>query len=126
MAAAFAEDLIYCGDDDVFFYSRTCNDVAWKVLGSIAGCLWIITGILIIMIPDQDSHPPNASTTPAVATAVATPTGFSSEPIAAQSIKTVTTLPDGSIESRVEITNPDGSRTITITKEQASLNLAHV
>jgi hypothetical protein len=119
-------------DDDWGYYD--CDAAAsWMILSFVNALLWAITGILVLVfacgkgyqdIENQLRAEGAAANQVARATAVAEhPIAVKAVPIAATtpmqqaagtSTTTITNRPDGSVEKKTVVTNPDGSKTVTV------------
>jgi uncharacterized membrane protein len=123
-----------CYDDSVESVLYT-----WMILSFIATALWMVVGIMTLCFACGDRYQnlenqlKEASPAPAAAqgapvpvqaTKSAVPVAAHQAPVVATpappaTTTTVTHLPDGSIEKKTEVTNPDGSKTVTVTIERA-------
>lgn len=121
-------------DGSSYYYSYDyCMDsysgyTAYIVLSVIGGIMWLVAGILVFIfacgqryetaiekLKEENGQPSQ----PAVATTT-DPEAVAAEPVPATTTTTITNLPDGSVEKKTEVVNPDGSKTVTVTVESPS------
>ena len=127
-----------CDDYSYYYDSDSCiaNSgysayTAYIILSVLGGVIWLVTGIIVFVfacgqryttalekLKEENGEPAQADPeTPTETKAVAV------EPAPAPaasttSTTTITNLPDGSVEKKTEVVNPDGSKTVTVTVER--------
>lgn len=116
--------------------------IVWMCVSFISSILWFITGILVLTFAcgkryqafedefkaeaEQRGPARSAAAIPvaqperplAIKTAVPIAMTMPIAPIAGTTTRTITNLPDGSVETKTEVVNPDGSRTVTVVVEK--------
>jgi hypothetical protein len=124
-----------CGSYD-WAYDDCDEAASWMILSFASGLLWAITGIVVLVfacgksyqdIADQlraegagGAAVPNTTAVAKCPIAVkravpiAAITPMQQAPVAGTSTTTITNMPDGSMEKKTEVINPDGSKTITV------------
>jgi hypothetical protein len=77
--------------------------------------LWTVTGILVLVFACGKRYQGNADQLNAEGAATNQVPGAA--PVAGTSTTTITNRPDGFVEKKTEVTNPDGSKTVTVVIE---------
>jgi hypothetical protein len=126
----------YNYDADCILYDESLY-WTWTILSCIGCFLWMAVGIMTLCfacgeryeqaertLKEENPTPaPGNESTPVVATKSAVPVAapqpaVEATPAPPSTSTTITHMPDGSVEKKTEVTNPDGSKTVTVTIER--------